>query len=306
EALRSDPYFNALRLKFGYAITCHKAQGSEWNHVFVKCKTHQSQLCADYFRWLYTAITRTASNLYLLDEPHIKLGASPRRISNPGVIENNERPEIPEVFTDEVSPPPMSFGGGAKNTGSEGEAFGIPVSNGFLMGLLGEVKYSIASTDIVIYEVQHQQYQEAYIFTCGEESSRVNISYNGKQKIVAITLPIPSDLGGRLLDLLAPLKGRVIAGIVEPNQSSTIIFDEPFLEEYYQRIEPVAKERNIFISDVEQLQYRQRYYFKGDKDSAVVDISYKKNKQISSYEPIRNLCTSKEFLNEVLLIIDEL
>ena len=37
ETLRSDPYFNALRLKFGYAITCHKAQGSEWNHVFVKC-----------------------------------------------------------------------------------------------------------------------------------------------------------------------------------------------------------------------------------------------------------------------------
>jgi len=60
DALMADPYFNALRLKFGYAITCHKAQGSEWNHVFVKCKSHQSQLTADYFRWLYTAITRTA------------------------------------------------------------------------------------------------------------------------------------------------------------------------------------------------------------------------------------------------------
>ena len=42
-ALKADSYFNAMRLKFGYAITCHKAQGSEWNSVFVKCKSHQSQ-----------------------------------------------------------------------------------------------------------------------------------------------------------------------------------------------------------------------------------------------------------------------
>ncbi|CAN0589127.1 unnamed protein product, partial [Ectocarpus sp. 12 AP-2014] len=69
--LMSDPYFNALRLKFGYAITCYKAQGSEWNHVFVKCKTHQSQLSAGYFRWFYTAITRTSQNLYLLDPPNL-------------------------------------------------------------------------------------------------------------------------------------------------------------------------------------------------------------------------------------------
>ncbi|MBV5330258.1 MAG: ATP-binding domain-containing protein, partial [Chlorobium sp.] len=63
-SLMSDPYFNALRLKFGYAITCHKAQGSEWDHVFVKCKTHLSPLTADYFRWFYTAITRTSQNLH--------------------------------------------------------------------------------------------------------------------------------------------------------------------------------------------------------------------------------------------------
>ncbi|UGA53710.1 ATP-dependent DNA helicase [Vibrio sp. VB16] len=67
EALREDPYFNALRVKFGYAITCHKAQGSEWEHVFVKFKSQPNIPSKDYLRWLYTAITRTTKRLYLLD-----------------------------------------------------------------------------------------------------------------------------------------------------------------------------------------------------------------------------------------------
>jgi hypothetical protein len=74
KTLRSDPYFNALWLKYGYAITCHKAQGSEWNHVFVNCKISQQQRCAAYFRWLYTAMTRTSKNLYLMDSPNFGYG----------------------------------------------------------------------------------------------------------------------------------------------------------------------------------------------------------------------------------------
>jgi ATP-dependent exoDNAse (exonuclease V) alpha subunit len=71
KTLKSDPYFNALWLKYGYAITCHKAQGSEWDHVFVNCKTSQGQQrSAAYFRWLYTAVTRTSEKLYLMDPPN--------------------------------------------------------------------------------------------------------------------------------------------------------------------------------------------------------------------------------------------
>jgi ATP-dependent exoDNAse (exonuclease V) alpha subunit len=64
EARRDDPYFNFLRIKFGYAITAHKSQGSEFPHVFVdtyRCGQSMEQ----YFRWLYTAITRTSDKLYI-------------------------------------------------------------------------------------------------------------------------------------------------------------------------------------------------------------------------------------------------
>ena len=65
-----DPYYTALRVKFGYAITCHKAQGGEWKNVFIDCSfEQQKQKSALYFRWLYTALTRSTDKVYLLNAP---------------------------------------------------------------------------------------------------------------------------------------------------------------------------------------------------------------------------------------------
>lgn len=66
--ITEDPYFNSLKVKFGYSITCHKSQGSEWENVFINCNFH-NKLSVDYLRWLYTAITRSSKNLYLINLP---------------------------------------------------------------------------------------------------------------------------------------------------------------------------------------------------------------------------------------------
>lgn len=66
-ALRDDPYFNALWVKFGYAITCHKAQGGEWDNVTVDFDKKSQNI--SYFRWVYTAITRAKQKLYLVNPP---------------------------------------------------------------------------------------------------------------------------------------------------------------------------------------------------------------------------------------------
>ena len=68
EALKKDPYFNAVQVKFAYAITCHKAQGGQWSHVFVdQGYLTEEQIDLSFFRWLYTAVTRASEQLYLLD-----------------------------------------------------------------------------------------------------------------------------------------------------------------------------------------------------------------------------------------------
>jgi ATP-dependent exoDNAse (exonuclease V) alpha subunit len=64
--VKSNPQFNALQVKFSYAITCHKSQGGQWHTVFVEQPYLPNGIDRDYVRWLYTAITRAKEKLYLI------------------------------------------------------------------------------------------------------------------------------------------------------------------------------------------------------------------------------------------------
>ncbi len=65
-SVKKNVYFNALQVKFSYAITCHKSQGGQWNTVFVEQPYLPNGIDKDYLRWLYTAITRAKEKLYLI------------------------------------------------------------------------------------------------------------------------------------------------------------------------------------------------------------------------------------------------
>ena len=67
EAVREDPYFNALQLKYAEAITCHKSQGGQWDCVFIDCPFWQEEQTLDDLKWLYTALTRAVRKVYLVN-----------------------------------------------------------------------------------------------------------------------------------------------------------------------------------------------------------------------------------------------
>ena len=68
--MKADPHYNALQVKYAYAITCHKAQGGQWQNVFLdQGYMTDEYLTPDYFRWLYTAFTRATKTLYLVNYP---------------------------------------------------------------------------------------------------------------------------------------------------------------------------------------------------------------------------------------------
>ncbi len=69
ELLLSDKYVNALQVKYGYAITCHKSQGSEWDTVFLDCNLKRGFRNRETFQWFYTGVTRSSNQLYLVDMP---------------------------------------------------------------------------------------------------------------------------------------------------------------------------------------------------------------------------------------------
>ena len=67
-AMRQDPYFTALQIKFAYAVTCHKAQGGQWAHVYIdQGYMTDDMLTPDYIHWLYTAFTRARERLFLVN-----------------------------------------------------------------------------------------------------------------------------------------------------------------------------------------------------------------------------------------------
>ncbi|MDE6668058.1 MAG: AAA family ATPase [Muribaculaceae bacterium] len=68
-----DPYYNSLQAKYAYCVTCHKAQGGQWRHIYIDmgALTVES-VCSDFYRWLYTALTRSTSKVFLIN-PHLPL-----------------------------------------------------------------------------------------------------------------------------------------------------------------------------------------------------------------------------------------
>ncbi len=66
--MREDPYYNALQIKYAYAVTCHKAQGGQWSEVYIdQGYIAPEMLTADYYRWLYTAFTRATQHVHLVN-----------------------------------------------------------------------------------------------------------------------------------------------------------------------------------------------------------------------------------------------
>ena len=70
DRMRKDIYYNALQVKYAYAVTCHKAQGGQWAHVYVdQGYMTDDMLTPDYLHWLYTAFTRATEKLFLVNWP---------------------------------------------------------------------------------------------------------------------------------------------------------------------------------------------------------------------------------------------
>ncbi len=290
-ALKADPYFNALRLKFGYAITCHKAQGSEWTHVFVKCKSHQSQLTADYFRWLYTAITRTARHLYLLDPPNIQPWSGIEMVSNPA-LDLLKAAQVSQAAT--VAPSPIA----PAVLPMESETFGIPVGATLLLSLLAEVRRLIEGRGVTIEDVHHNQYQEVYYFRREAESARIDIAYNGKNKITGVAAPYLSDFGVELTSLFSTLKGLplVTAG---GSTAAEVHFSKQFLNDFHEKMLGLCDSTGINVQKVVEQQWCQRYSFAKGSEVAVYDVWYNGKDQFTKCQPVITACSPGALVGEV-------
>ena len=291
DALKTDQYFMSLRVKFGYAITCHKAQGSEWPTVFVNCDSHLKKLSSEYFRWLYTAITRTSDKLFVLDEPHI------------GLIPSPELDPIWEAEIDSANQP-------AASTISEEvvvddqETYGINSSNHFSLAILGHVKKAIAGLNLKIEGVIHNQYQEAYHLMDSSDPLRINIGYNGKGQISSVASSSASNVAHQIVSRLEPLKGRRVVSLVESTKGKEEReFLEPFLKELYDLLLAKCRIGGVEIVDVIPQEWAELYRFSRGDEFATIRFIYNGKDQFTKQIPEKKACSSMAFCKYVMDLI---
>lgn len=247
DAIRSDVYFNALRIKFGYAVTCHKAQGGEWENTFLNCKTSMGYFNSSYFRWLYTGITRAKENLFTLDEPHFTIGSN----LQPPKIENIEPRQDILVLNSEVSDFEIPFD--------------FTNETPFVKHVYLAIREYLKDENASIANIRHSNYLEHYTFSQGTEAAIFKIIYNGQNKITSIQKP--ASTSNFIENIYTKLIQLLNKTIVIAEQETEIIeaefeFDQAFLKEFYKSIKEKLSPLNFRITKIEHKPYHEIYEIK--------------------------------------------
>ena len=296
--LLADPYFNALRLKFGYAITGHKAQGSEWNNVFIKCSSGTgTQRTSKYFKWLYTAITRAKNKVYLLDPPSFTPLTDVKFVNNPGMNSQDEYARNTGVAGSGPIESTDSVG-----LGTLADKLGIRESEKFRREIFRLVIDQLSETELTVIEALQRQYQESYTFQAGDLFAQVAIFYNGQSKITRIRALTHTDMSDDLVTLLSPLEGKLI--VTNMNAKASIEEDqaqdlgEDFLNEHNALIQSRCDRHRIDLLSTVRKQWNLRYKFKREGEIAVIDIYFDSKGKFTKVNPMVSLSSSAQLLSE--------
>lgn len=289
DALRSDRYFNALRIKFGYAITCHKAQGGEWKNTFLNCQTSMGTFNSNYYRWLYTGISRASENLFTIDEPHFTVGSN----LQPSQAENIKHTHDNLILDNEIIEMEIPFE--------------INNESPFLRHIFLAVNYILKDANLMIKSIKHTSFLEHYTFSQGDENAVFKIHYNSQNKITIIEKPVNrTAFLESIHSLLIQLENKAII-VSEKEETRNEIngkifeFDKEFLKEFHEDITLKIARNGFVINNIEHKQYHEIYQFKKDGFIATYKFHYNGQGRFGKFEVIQNRTTGLiDEINELI------
>ncbi|MDI9846735.1 DEAD/DEAH box helicase [Rhodoblastus sp. 17X3] len=272
-AMRSDPYFTALRLRFGYAVTCHKAQGGEWSHVIASCATNRNPRSADYFRWLYTAMTRTSAKLYLVDPPDIKT-KPPSDPAGDWVTPDETAAQVAQ--NPAPAPAPVK----------EAEALATLSPQAMCRQWLeSEIGARLSGTGVEIEDIAHYPYREAYFVKRDAETARIDITYKGDWKVSCVSSPRPSAFAESVVERIVPIVGLRPTGL-PPRAGAVSEPRLPFLRKYHVRLVAALARRSVSVAELREQDFALRYRLARGSDTVDVNIFYNGRDQITNFRPV--------------------
>lgn len=306
-ALKNDKYLNALRVKYGYAITAHKAQGGEWKNAIVNLDCNIGKLSDSFIRFAYTAITRSSENANVFNAPNIsvfsKFEYKPYHILVADNQNNSDEIifQIPDNFNDILEKYQLS---------------------NLSFNRIQKFKniYAIANHFNIKIESRFQENEYKEVYTLSKESKLGQIIFNLKKgEVYSYILKsnkkqYNSDFESDLLNLF---EQKIKITFVDNQETEKdAVYEDHYLDlnvdikskPLYDELNHRCKDNNISITNVESFEYHDLFTFKMNEESAVIQFYRKQNYGFTSSFPVASKCRDKNILdnlNRIILVFAE-
>lgn len=293
-ALATDPWFNALRVKHGYAMTCHKAQGGEWRRAIVDFRCSFNCFSSDYFRWAYTALTRARETLFALYPPH----HAPDRPVRAAGQALPDRPDVLEVNA-----------GKAMDYRLPGSA----TEDQFLRALHYVLALRAGAARLKLAHVAANPWLETVaVENEWREKGKVRINYNAARRVTRVDvdarMPVRlrdvalaafGDLADRTL-VITGAKSEQGVGVEAP-----LLQGAPWLQRFDQAVRSTVAPAGALLAAAETLSpYQYRYRFRKDGHTAVLMFYFNGKGVLTACVPVPGMTTSADLAGCLLDLVN--
>lgn len=250
-AIRDDPFFNALQVKYGYAMTCHKAQGGEWNTAIVDFSSTRGARNASFFRWAYTAITRAVHKLVVVN-PHDFTA-----VSGIAWAQAENSPITPsQSAQQDVSSDP------------DWDRLSFSASIASLVPIHQRLRSVWEAQDIGIERLQHLQYCERYTLVRQGKRATVQYYYDKKYRLGRSGV-VPS--GSSDIQLAADALASINS--LSAKQEGAEKADQ-FIQDFLDRLDAVLVGSSVQRTGYKSMPYRLRVSFADADRRGDIDFTY--------------------------------
>ncbi|MCF7983067.1 MAG: AAA family ATPase [Thiohalocapsa sp.] len=255
-ALRVDPWFNALQVKYGYAMTCHKAQGGEWDTAVVNFESGRGAHNEDFFRWAYTAITRAKRTVVTISAPSFD------------VYTGMDWGSITEQAD------PADHAGTALNdtqTDPDWDRYSFSPDQAGIFGHHCKIRDALCNRGITVDALDHLQYCERYRLRRDKEIASVQYWYKGDGKVSRVGPAAGARSGdAALVEAALDAMREALLGLDSGGEE----IEDPFLRAFAQKVEQAIADTGIRILSKASLPYRLRIGFTDGGRRGEIDFCY--------------------------------
>lgn len=320
QAIINDKYFNCILLKYGYAVTCHKAQGGEWESGFVfwdrgtqanfnfyeSEQNRSGKTNPDFYRWAYTAVTRASKKLFCINPPHFS------SFSGMNFIDVNVQKAFNELTGQSNPTSEINI----SEALPELEKFGLVDAPLTFQDHFIHRWYNLRKQYIDIEAWQKVGYEIRYFFKREGQTAAFKYWVNGKNVFKHNFQKLPSQTNSdELFETISKILENSPQVIINRNNAEGILtqigFDvaleeeKPFLKNLFDKVSQNLDKGKV-ISDIQHLNYRERYTIEKNAQSCVIDFEYNKDGFFGRVLPLENKCDCSEIPKKVKAIVNRL